>query len=194
MYKRNHCGFFFFFFFFFFYFYLHLNKKWHVQNYSYPLQIVTVYVKIQITIVAAHNSGKGYKAISKCFQGPVATVQSIIKKYRTFHTEENLRGCGQKPKVTPVLARSIMREVIRIKAILVNLGSAGGNVSRQPVQCTLHTAGFHGRRPRRMPLLQIRHTKAYLAFANAHLDKEEDSWCSVLWSNETKMFRFVWPQ
>ncbi|KAI3372102.1 hypothetical protein L3Q82_006955 [Scortum barcoo] len=76
----------------------------------------------------------------------------------------------------------ILREVkknprITTKAILENLGPAGGNVSRQ----TLHTAGFHGRRPRRMPLLQIRHTKACLAFANAHLDKEEDFWSSVLW-------------
>ncbi|KAK3550549.1 hypothetical protein QTP70_000006 [Hemibagrus guttatus] len=55
---------------------------------------------------------------------------------------------------------------------------------------TLHTAGFHGRRPRRTPLLQIRHTKARLAFANAHLDKEEDFWSSVLWSDETKIELF----
>ncbi|KAK3521784.1 hypothetical protein QTP70_018307 [Hemibagrus guttatus] len=102
-----------------------------------------------------------------------------------FRTVKNLRGRGQKPKVTPVLARRIVREVkknprITTKAILMNLGSAGGNISRQTVQRTLHTAGFHGRRPRRTSLLQIRHTKARLGFANAHLDKEEDFWSSVL--------------
>ncbi|KAK3512430.1 hypothetical protein QTP70_009851 [Hemibagrus guttatus] len=125
----------------------------------------------------------------------VATVQSIIKKYKTFCTVKNLRGRGRKPKVTPVLARRIVREVkknprITTKAILMNLGSAGGNISRQTVQRTLHTAGFHGRRPRRTPLLQIRHTKARLAFANAHRDKEEDFWSSVLWSDETKIELF----
>ncbi|KAI4872969.1 hypothetical protein NFI96_023649 [Prochilodus magdalenae] len=150
---------------------------------------------LRLCIVAAHKSGKGYKAISKCFQVPAATVQSIIKKYKKFRTVENLRRCGRKPKVTPVLARRIVREVkknprITTKAILVNLDSAGGDISRQTVQRTLHTAGFHGRRPRRTPLLQKRHTKARLTFANAHLDKEEDFWCSVLWSDETKIELF----
>ncbi|KAI4873138.1 hypothetical protein NFI96_031583 [Prochilodus magdalenae] len=124
---------------------------------------------LRLCIVAAHKSGKGYKAISKCFQVPVATVQSIIKKYKKFRTVENLRRCGRKPKVTPVLARRIVREVkknprITTKAILVNLDSAGGDISR--------------------------HTKARLTFANAHLDKEEDFWCSVLWSDETKIELF----
>ncbi|KAK3523881.1 hypothetical protein QTP70_015711 [Hemibagrus guttatus] len=141
---------------------------------------------LRLCIVAAHKSGKGYKTISKCFEVPVATVQSIIKKYKTFHTVKKLRGRGRKPKVTPVLARRIVRQVkknprITTKAILMNLGSAGGNISRQTVQQTLHTTGFHGCRPRRTPLLQIRHTKSRLAFANAHLDKEEDFWSSVLW-------------
>ncbi|KAK3560358.1 hypothetical protein QTP86_006443 [Hemibagrus guttatus] len=150
---------------------------------------------LRLRIVAAHKSGKGYKTMTKCFEVPVATVQSIIKKYNTFRTVKNLRGRGQKPKVSPVLARRIVREVkknprITTKAILMNLGSAGGNISRQTVQRTLHTAGFHGRRPRRTSLLQIRHTKARLAFANAHLDKEEDFWSSVLWSNKTKIELF----
>ena len=113
-----------------------------------------------------------------------------------FRTVENLRGRGRKPKVTPVLARRIVREMIKnpritTKAILVNLGSAGGNVSRQTVQRTLHTAGFHGRRPRRIPLLQVRHTKAQLAIANAHLDKEQDFWSSVLCSHKIKLNFFA---
>ncbi|KAK3541035.1 hypothetical protein QTP86_012355 [Hemibagrus guttatus] len=140
---------------------------------------------LRLRIVDAHKSGKGYKTISKGFEVPVATVQSIIKKYKTFRNVKNLRGRGRKPKVTPVLARRIVREVkknprITTKAILMNLGSAGGSIARQTVQWTLHTAGFHGRRPRRTPL-QKRHTKARLAFANAHLDKEEDFWSFVLW-------------
>ena len=90
---------------------------------------------LRLHTVAAHKSGKGYKAISKCFQVPLAAVQSIIKKYKMFRIVENLRGRCWKPRVTPVLARRIVREVkknprIATKAILVSVGSAGGNVSR----------------------------------------------------------------
>ncbi|KAK3548657.1 hypothetical protein QTP70_016406 [Hemibagrus guttatus] len=44
---------------------------------------------LRLRIVAAHKSGKGYTTISKCFEVPVATVQSIIKKYNTFRTVRN---------------------------------------------------------------------------------------------------------
>ncbi|KAL7888545.1 hypothetical protein AOLI_G00035190 [Acnodon oligacanthus] len=66
---------------------------------------------LRLRIEAAHKSGKGYKAKSKCFQVLVATVQSIIQKYKTFRIVESLRGRGRKPKVTPVLARRMVREV-----------------------------------------------------------------------------------
>lgn len=84
-----------------------------------------------------------------------------------FCTVENLRGHDQKLKVTPVLDRRIVREVkknprIITKAILVNLGPAGGSVSRQTVQRTLPTAGLHGRRPRRTSFLHKQHTKAHM--------------------------------
>ncbi|KAK3517459.1 hypothetical protein QTP70_012396 [Hemibagrus guttatus] len=114
-----------------------------------PLKLLAVFMAktkeltedLRLHIVAAHKSGKGYETISKCFEVPVATVQSIIKKYKTFHIVKNLRGRGRKPKVTPVLARRIVREVkknprITTKAILMNLGSAGSNISRQTVQRT----------------------------------------------------------
>ncbi|MEQ2165424.1 hypothetical protein GOODEAATRI_016766 [Goodea atripinnis] len=41
---------------------------------------------LQPCIVAAHNSGKGYKTTSKCFLVPVATVQGINNKYKMFRT------------------------------------------------------------------------------------------------------------
>ncbi|KAI3364700.1 hypothetical protein L3Q82_011486, partial [Scortum barcoo] len=101
--------------------------------------------ELWLRIVAAHKSGKDYKAISKCFQVPVATVQSIIKKYKTLRTVENLRGRDRKPKVTPVLARRIVREVkknprITTKAILENLGPCWWQRSQgRTVQWTLRT-------------------------------------------------------
>ncbi|KAK3556765.1 hypothetical protein QTP70_016689 [Hemibagrus guttatus] len=47
---------------------------------------------LRLRIVAAHKSGKGYKTISKCFEVPVATVQSIIKKIQDVpHCEKSQR-------------------------------------------------------------------------------------------------------
>ncbi|KAK3551710.1 hypothetical protein QTP70_022573 [Hemibagrus guttatus] len=47
---------------------------------------------LRMCIVADHKSGKGYKTISKCFEVPVATVQSIIKKIQDVpHCEKSQR-------------------------------------------------------------------------------------------------------
>ncbi|KAI3354231.1 hypothetical protein L3Q82_018488 [Scortum barcoo] len=65
-----------------------------------------------------------------------------IKKSKSFRTVENLRGRGRKLKVTPVLARRIVREVKKIQdhrqgRILENLGPAGGINASQGRHCTL---------------------------------------------------------
>ena len=47
------------------------------------------------SLVYAHSRGKGYKAISKQYDVPVATVQSIINKHKRFNTVKNLSGRGR---------------------------------------------------------------------------------------------------
>ena len=47
-------------------------------------------------LVRAHSEGKGYKAISKQYDVPVATVQSIINKHKRFNTIKNLSERGRK--------------------------------------------------------------------------------------------------
>lgn len=88
---------------------------------------------------------------------------------------ENLRGRGCKPKVTPVLARRVVREVkknprITTEANMVNLGPASGNTSKQTVQQTKTKEDITS---------PDKACKAHLAFANAHLVKEEDLCSSV---------------
>lgn len=56
-------------------------------------------------LVHVHNEGKGYKAISKQDNIPVATIQSIINKHKQFNAVKNLSWCGR--KVSPKLARKI---------------------------------------------------------------------------------------
>ncbi|MEE6522209.1 hypothetical protein FKM82_020645 [Ascaphus truei] len=52
-------------------------------------------------IVAAHQSGKGYKAISKQFKVHHSTGRKIIQKWKTFKTVANLPRCGRPSKFSP---------------------------------------------------------------------------------------------
>ena len=131
-------------------------------------------------LVHAHSEGKGYKAISKQYDVPVATVQSIINKQR---------------KVSTKLARKICREVnnnprTTTKALVENLDKAGMKVSRSTVERVLHRGSLHGRRPRETPLLRKRHLKARLAFARGHMKQDPSFWSTILWSDETKLELF----
>lgn len=146
-------------------------------------------------IVDAHKDGLGYKAISKRFQVHVATVQSIIKKFKVFHTVKNLKRPGRKPKVSARHARKLVRAAtinprITTKEMLQGLGDIGTSISRQTLQRTLNRAGLNGRRPRKTPLLKPSHTRSRLGFAKRYLDKEEGFWSSILWSDELKMELF----
>ena len=62
---------------------------------------------LRMCIVNSRKDEKGYKVISKQFRVPVATIQSIIRKYKEFHTVRNLGGRGRKPKLSPRLARKV---------------------------------------------------------------------------------------
>jgi len=52
-------------------------------------------------IVAAHQSGKGFKAISKLFKVHHSTERKIIHKWKTFKTAVNPPRSGRPSKFTP---------------------------------------------------------------------------------------------
>ena len=60
-------------------------------------------------IVDAQKDDLSYKVISKHFQVYAATVQSIIKKFKAFHTEKNLKIPRKKPKISARHARKLVR-------------------------------------------------------------------------------------
>lgn len=62
-------------------------------------------------LVHAHSEGKDYKAISKQYDVPVATVQSILNKHKWSNTMKTLSECDRKHKVCPKLATKICQEV-----------------------------------------------------------------------------------
>ena len=146
-------------------------------------------------IVNSHKDGLGYKSISKKFEVPTATVQSIIKKFQIHHTTNKLIGRGRKRKLSARATRNIVRSVnatptITTKDILKDLESSGIKVSRQTVQRTLHENGLKGRRPRRTPLHTKKYLTARLQFAKTHVNSTESFFSSILWTDETKIELF----
>ncbi len=64
------------------------------------------------------------------------------------------------------------------------------NVSKSTIKRALHHHGLKGCRARKKPLLQDRHKKATMKFADENQDKDIAFWRSVLLSDETKIELF----
>ncbi|CAI5768315.1 TCB1 transposase [Podarcis lilfordi] len=64
-------------------------------------------------IVAAHETGKDYKAISKQFKVHHSTIRKIIQKWKTFQTVVNLPRSGRPCKFTPRSDRAMLREIAK---------------------------------------------------------------------------------
>ena len=151
-----------------------------------------VCIELSQKIVDAHENGKSKKFISKWFDIPKSTVQSIIEKFKKFNTIQNFTRQERKEKVSPWLARQVMWEIsksprITGKVLFQNLSTEGIEILRSTLPRTLKKEGLKGYRPRKTPLLTARHVKAQLYFARKYIDKETSFWSSVLWSNETKI-------
>lgn len=52
---------------------------------------------------------------------------------------------------------------------------------------TLHRHGYHGRIPRKRPLVSRKNRLLRLKFAKEHLNKGQEFWKNVLWSHKTKI-------
>ncbi len=141
-----------------------------------------------------HKKGEGYKKISKALlisQNTVAKVVQTFKKDGTATISQ--RRQGRPRKLTSRQERLLMRRVEENRhASSLQLSKevesqTGVTISCDTIRRTLQRNGMHGCRPRKKPLLKPRHKKASLEFARAHTDKDEDTWDSILWSDETKI-------
>ena len=140
-------------------------------------------------IVNFYKSGLSLGSISKRLNIPRASVQTIIKKYKTTET---LPRSGRKRKLTVADERLVVRKVrmnpkLTAKEIVNYLEASGMNVSTSTIKRILHKNQLKGCRARKKPLLQQRHRKARLKFARDHQDKDLTFWKHVLWSDETTL-------
>ncbi|KAI3375421.1 hypothetical protein L3Q82_021905 [Scortum barcoo] len=121
-------------------------------------------------VIEIHQSGKGYKAISKAVGIQRTTVRAIIHKWRKLGTVANLPRSGRPPKITPRVRRRLIQEVTKdpqktSKELQASLASVKVSVHDSTIRKVLAKGGIHGRVPRRKPLLSKKNTKDRLTFA-----------------------------
>ncbi|KAJ7320069.1 hypothetical protein JRQ81_019580, partial [Phrynocephalus forsythii] len=90
-----------------------------------------------------------------------------------------------------MIMRTVTKQPRTTWGELVNdLRAAGTIVTKKTFGNTLHREGLKSCSAHKNPLLKTAHVKAYLQFANAHLNDPQENWVKVLWSDETKIELF----
>ena len=146
-------------------------------------------------IVAAYESGKGFKKISKEFDISHSTIQKIVYKWKTFKTTATMPRSGRPSKFTPRADRKMLKEVIKCPKISSRdlqqaLATVNVKVHDSTIRKRRHKFGFHGRCARSKPLLSKKNIKARLKFARENIDKDQVFWNNVLWTDESKVELF----
>ena len=109
-------------------------------------------------IVAAHQSGKGYKAISKQFKVHHSTLRKIIHKWETFKTVANLPRSGRPSNFTPRSDHAMLREIaknpgVTSQTLQASVSMLNVKVHDSIIRKRLNKYGLFGRVARRKPLL-----------------------------------------
>ncbi|MCJ8747603.1 hypothetical protein PDJAM_G00155280, partial [Pangasius djambal] len=102
---------------------------------------------IRRKVVEAHESGKGYKLISKAIGLPKTTIRAILRKWKRFGTVVTLPRSGRPSKISPRARREIIREVMKnpcttSKDLQATLASSNICVHQSTIRRIL---GIHGR-------------------------------------------------
>ncbi len=75
-------------------------------------------------------------------------------------------------------------------SIALEVAEVEGRLVSAYIHHTLQQVVFHGRHPRKKPLLKLAHKKACKQFAEDNLAKSMNYWNHVLWSDESKVNLF----
>ena len=65
--------------------------------------------------------------------------------------------------------------------------STGKNISKGTVRRVLHRCGYQGRVPRKRPFVSRKNRLLRLKFAKKYVNKGQEFWNKVIWSDETKI-------
>lgn len=162
---------------------------------------------IRKLILKHRNEGKTLREIGNIIGKPHSTVQRVLDNFKTTGNLLSKRRTGRPKILTPREERIIINKVklnpkVNAPTIAADIGtSENKKVSPETIRNVLRRANYHGRVARRKPWISKINQKKRLEFANAHLQKSNDFWKCVLFSDESKFNIFgsdgrayVWRQ
>lgn len=143
-------------------------------------------------VVREFSKGRSYQDISQIVGRPVTTVKSIIKRYGEQGFVANNPRSGRPTALSPREIRFFVKRADqnpRDSAPKLNdslLRHTGATVSDVTIRRTLNKAGLHGRTARNKPFINKTNKKKRLQFAKDNVDKGQEYWNDVLFTDESK--------
>ena len=136
---------------------------------QYPGKNYTVKTKehskqLHEKVIEKHESGDGYKKISKSLNIPWSTIKSIIKKYGTVVSLPSA-GSLQKPSDNArmgLVSEATTRAMTTLEELQTSVTKMGETVYTTTVSWVLHQLQLYGRVTKRKPLLKKTHMKSWL--------------------------------
>lgn len=143
---------------------------------------------IRISIVADHKAGKSIRAIARDCNISFEGVRKILKKMEMYGTVKNLHRSGRKRCTTAREDRVIKLQATVNPKVSVQIikESTGTKASVSTVRRRLREAGLKGCVARRVPFISKVNMKKRVAFAKQHINKPNEFWVHIIWSDESK--------
>ncbi|KAI3358130.1 hypothetical protein L3Q82_003131 [Scortum barcoo] len=128
-------------------------------------------------IVAAYESGKGFKKISKEFDISHSTIQENCLQVEDI--QNNCHHAQVWPSKQSSHTESRPQDAKMHRDLQQALATVDVKVHDSTIRKRLHKFDFHGRCARRKPLLSKKNIKARLKFARENIDKDQVFWNNV---------------
>ncbi|KAF2367921.1 Transposase Tc1-like [Trinorchestia longiramus] len=151
---------------------------WYLAVYNdafAPTQVVSMGKNKDISqdlrgrIVELRNEGLAYRKINAQICVPIASVGSIIRRWKCRDTTLSKPRTGRPRKINDHASRKLVRTVVQSpqttrEELKDNHKASGIEASKHTINRALRREGLRSRTPHRTPFLQKRHVKARLKF------------------------------
>lgn len=143
-------------------------------------------------IINLRNTNKTIKEISEIVKRPKSTITSILHRFDGCTNYKNKDRDGRPKKLTERESRKLIQIVKKNPKITSSKIAGqikemtGKDIHPRTVRRTLHSAGYSARVCRKKPCITKINKEKRLVFAKEYINKENDFWDAVIWSDESK--------
>lgn len=143
-------------------------------------------------ILELHKKSKSYAEIAEIVKRSRFTVASIVRRYKGSSDVTSFPRTGRPRKLTAREETNIIRKIKKnpkttsTELAAECLEELGKEIHPKTVRRTLQLAGYSSRIARKKPLISKVNKTKRLNFAKEYINKTEDFWDGVLFSDESK--------